>query len=116
MSRRWRWAVIVLAVVGACSSKPGSTDPFQMFNDISTCDNVGGRGIATGTIENTGTETTTYRLEMEFTASDTGEVRGSGVVVVREVAPGDNADWTIEADGVGDGDLICATKAVSAGG
>lgn len=114
--------LIFLLAVSACSSgeetptsSTGQSD-FSAVNEIETCDNVDGRGVATGNIENTGTITATYTIDMEFTDAATGEVLGRGVVAVRAVEPGEAAEWTIEVDGVGDAELSCASKNLSAAG
>lgn len=120
--RRLIGALLLVLLVPGCSSEEetptdgtGQND-VSAINEIETCDNVDGRGIATGSIENLGTETASYTIDLEFTDDATGDAVGRGIVAVRSVGPGEAARWTIEIDGVGDADLSCASKSISAAG
>jgi hypothetical protein len=121
-SQRLVGALLLVLLFPACSSEeetpaddPGQND-VAAINEIETCDNVDGRGVATGSIENLGTETASYTIDLEFTDDATGEAVGRGIVAVRSVGPGEAAGWTIEIDGVGDAELSCASKSISAAG
>lgn len=107
---------LLLVLFAACSDteppKPGSAQ-VTFANEIATCDNVDGRGIAGGTIENTGSVVATFRIELEFSDDTTGEVLATGVAVIRSVEPGEAGEWTIEAEAVGDAGLSCASKSIS---
>lgn len=119
--RRLFAAVLLGLTVTACSGGDNapnepSNGEASAFNTIETCDNMGGRGVATGTLENTGTRTTTYQLEMDFTDYNTGQVLATGVAMLRGIEPGMIAKWTIEADGVGDAELSCSSSSISGDG
>lgn len=122
-SRTFR-AVTVILLLGAAACSDGEETPsdatpasdVSAINEIETCDNLDGRGVATGNIENLGTTTASYTIDLEFTDAATGEVLGSGLVAVRSVEPGEAAEWTIELEGVGSAELECASKSISAAG
>lgn len=107
---------LILVLLAACSdTEPPEPSSAQVtfVNEIATCDNVDGRGIAGGTIENTGSAVATFRIELEFSDDTTGEVLAAGVAVIRSVEPGQAGEWTIEAEDVGDSGLSCASKSIS---
>ncbi len=106
--------LLLLAACGGDSPPEVTTLDVTFMNDILTCDNVDGRGIASGTIENTGGVTATFRIDLEFRNDTSDELLASGVAVVRSVAPGEAGEWTIEVEDVGDAGLSCRSKSISA--
>ena len=68
-----------------------------VFIDIETCDNNGGNGNATGTIENQGTTATAYRLRVGFYDSATNKLLAEGTVDTATIQPGATGDWKITA-------------------
>jgi hypothetical protein len=83
-----------------------------VFIDIETCDNYGGNGNATGTIENQGTTATAYRLRFGIYDSATNELLAEGTVDTASIQPGATGDWKITASGLGSADILCHTLEV----
>lgn len=110
---------LVLLLLAACGGDDPSSESLldiTFMNDILTCDNMDGRGIASGTIENTGGVTATFRIDLEFRDDTSDELLASGVAVVRSVEPGAAGEWTIEVEDVGEAGLTCRSKSISASG
>lgn len=100
------------------AASPGSTtsanpDDLAAFVSIDTCDNNGGSGTSSGTIENQGDSPTAYRIEVNFTDGATGAVLGSGSDETDLVAPGASSGWTVSADGIGDSEPTCHTSRIA---
>lgn len=85
------------------------------FVDIVTCDNLGGSGTATGTIENIGDVAASYRLTIGFLDLASGDQLASGSQQVEAIAPGASADWTITVDGLGAAEVECKTVDFTSG-
>lgn len=85
------------------------------FVDIQTCDNAGGEGSATGTIENQGSKAVVYTITIGFYDAKNKKV-GEGEDTTSSVAPGGSADWSVTASGLGSGDLVCHTVDITTGG
>jgi hypothetical protein len=124
------WGALVFSLVmvlGACgggtsssAEKSTATAPTTkaasgqtpVFIDIETCDNNGGNGNATGTIENQGTTATAYRLRVGFYDSATNKLLAEGTVDTATIQPGATGDWKITASGLGSADTVCHTLGV----
>ena len=93
------------------SSSGGSA--VSVFVDLVTCDNVGGSGSASGTIENMAGEATAYRIRIAFMDGDGAQVaEGSGDTA--EAAAGAAVDWSVSVTGLGGAEVSCRTLDVTA--
>ena len=96
----------------AASTAPaaGSVD---VFVDLVDCQNVGGSGIASGTIANHADQPTAYRIRIAFLDPGGAQaVEGAGDTAA--AAPGAAVDWSVTVDGLGDLDVSCRTLGVTA--
>ncbi len=119
-------AVLALAACGGgggsdAKSSTSSTSAAKQssstkaFVDVVTCDNAGGSGTSTGTIENQGSAAAAYTITIGFYDEDAKKV-GQGTDTTATVAPGGSADWTVTASGLDSGDLVCHTLDIASGG
>ena len=99
------------------TSSPGADSP--AFVDIETCDNNGGSGTASGTIENQGTTATGYTLRIAFTDGSSKQSLATETVHLGVVQPGATGEWSLSTSGLGGADVVCHTvglTALSSGG
>lgn len=90
-----------------------TTDALTVFLSIETCENDGGDGTATGTVDNEGESPAAYRIEIEFTDDESDDVLASGTDDTEIVAPGATAEWEVSAGSLGDAEPTCRTKSVT---
>jgi hypothetical protein len=83
--------------------------------DIVECDNAGGTVTSSGTLLNGGEESTSFVLEIGVHDLDTDELLGTDTVEIEPVAPGDEAEWSIEVSGAGSAEVTCRTANVTEG-
>ncbi len=98
----------------APSTGSGGTTPALV--DIETCDNNGGTGSASGTVENDGSSPSAYRLQLGVYDSATNKLLATGSVDIATVAPGSTGDWEINTSGLGSADVVCHTISIDPGG
>lgn len=120
-------AVLALATCGSggdgskaspsSTAKPagGGKSATDAFVDVETCDNSGGRGTSTGTIENQGSTAVSYTITIGFFDESDKQV-GTGSDTTAVVAPGGSADWAVTASGLGSNDLVCHTVDITSRG
>lgn len=98
------------------SSSAGKTSATRAFIDLQTCDNAGGTGTATGTIENQGTKAVAYTITVGFFTAGGNKKLGAGTDTTSTVSPGASADWAVTASGLGRADPDCHTLGITTGG
>lgn len=97
------------SAAGAATTRAGGDDAvIPAFNSIDTCENDGGAGVASGTLQNTGTVAANFHLELAF-LDDAGTELGRGSADLATLQPGDEGPWTIQVSGVGSEVLTCKT-------
>jgi len=85
----------------------------NVFVDLVECENLGGAGAASGTIENLADQPAAYRILIAFLdAAGTPLAEGSGDTTT--AAPGSTVDWSVSVGGLGDAEVSCRTADVKA--
>jgi len=94
------------------TTRPAGTAQNPAFVDIVTCDNAGGNGDASGTVENQGSTATAYRLQLGFYDSAGNKLLASGSADTATIPPGASGDWQVTVSGLGGADVVCHTVSI----
>ena len=94
----------------------GAAAKTEAFVDIQTCDNNGGSGTSSGTVENQGTVATGYHLQIGFYDSATNALLGDASTNTESAEPGASATWAIAVSDLGHAELVCHVMTLEAGG
>ena len=98
----------------ATTTTTSSTGDTPAFVDIETCDNNGGSGSASGTIENQGSTATGYRIRIAFTDASSKKSLTTEQVQLGVIQPGATGQWSLTTTGLGNADVVCHTIELSA--
>ncbi|HSP27950.1 MAG TPA: DUF2510 domain-containing protein [Ilumatobacteraceae bacterium] len=95
-------SALVLAALGAVLTfvvldvYDAYLDPGPNETTITSCEIVGSRAIASGTLENLGTDTADFSVLVGFVRSDTDNPHRAGRAVLDDVEPGETTEFQVE--------------------
>ena len=95
-------SALVLAALGAVLTfvvldvYDAYLDPGPNETTITSCEIVGSRAIASGTLENLGTDTADFSVLVGFVRPDTDNPHRAGRVVLDDVEPGETTEFRVE--------------------
>ncbi|MCC7075987.1 MAG: hypothetical protein IT198_02575 [Acidimicrobiia bacterium] len=95
------------------ATEPGGGETPPVFIDILECENVGGSGTGSGTIENQGDTATAYVIEIAWVDDASGEVLAQAEDTTGVVEPGAAGEWAVAIEGLGDAESVtCRTVGI----
>lgn len=95
------------------ATEPGEGETPPAFIDIQECENVGGSGTGSGTIENQGDTATAYVIEIAWVDDASGEILAQAKGTTDVVEPGAAGEWAVAAEGLGDAESVtCRTVGI----